>query len=143
MKAADILEAKGLSATVADLRRSPSFGAEQLDQLQLAIIESDPSRQRTMGRNYLVPHAVYRFSIDADPWRADDTGFDMYDLALLVETLVRWPAIHHTSSKMGMKFRKMYVFRHNSRYGDHPIWELERACSPDAYSGPMEPIGHG
>lgn len=99
---------------------------EDVDAKQQELLETSPGSQRTMGRGYIIDHGVYKFTIGVDPFRAEHMGFDQFDLALFVRTLIDWPNLHWTSSKTGMKHRKLFIFEHSSPYGNMPIWDLER-----------------
>lgn len=107
---------------------------EQLQEIQRYLIETSPSTQRTMGRAYIIDHGIYKFTISVDPFRAEALGFDEYDLALFVRTLVDWPNQHKTTSKFGMRHKKLFVFKHNSQYGNMPIWELEQLVDEDSFT---------
>jgi CRISPR/Cas system type I-B associated protein Csh2 (Cas7 group RAMP superfamily) len=98
---------------------------DQIRKEERKLAETNSSKIRTMGRGYVVNDAIYRFQISVSPFQAVNTGFSSTDLALLLVALKRWPDWHKTSSKTGMEHIAALVFKHNSRYGNMPIWEIQ------------------
>jgi CRISPR-associated protein Csd2 len=98
---------------------------DRLREEQSKLQEKNNSKIRTMGRGYVVNDAVYRFQISVSPFQATNTGFNGTDLALLLVALKRWPDWWKTSSKTGMEHVRAFVFKHGSRYGNMPIWEIQ------------------
>jgi CRISPR/Cas system type I-B associated protein Csh2 (Cas7 group RAMP superfamily) len=116
-------------------REDPKLqGGKKLEELvdpeevvaQEAILrQSNTGEIRTMGRGYVVNDAIYRFQISVSPFQAANTGFNGTDLALLLVALKRWPDWYKTSSKTGMEHVRAFIFKHSSKYGNMPIWEIQ------------------
>jgi CRISPR-associated protein Csd2 len=98
---------------------------DRLREEQRKLQEKNTGKIRTMGRGYVVNDAIYRFQISVSPFQAANTGFNGTDLALLLVALKRWPDWYKTSSKTGMEHIAALVFRHSSKYGNMPIWEIQ------------------
>jgi len=101
------------------------FNPEQILEEERKLRETNSGKIRTMGHGYVVDDAVYRFQISVSPFQAANTGFNGTDLALLLVALKRWPDWWKTSSKTGMEHVRAFVFKHGSRYGNMPIWEIQ------------------
>jgi CRISPR-associated protein Csd2 len=101
------------------------FNPEQVLEEERKLKETNTGKIRTMGHGYVVDDAIYRFQISVSPFQAANTGFNGTDLALLLVALKRWPDWYKTSSKTGMEHVAALVFRHNSKYGNMPIWEIQ------------------
>jgi len=98
---------------------------DQIRKEERKLAETNSSKIRTMGRGYVVNDAIYRFQISVSPFQAANTGFNGTDLALLLLALKRWPDWWKTSSKTGMEHVRAFVFKHGSKYGNMPIWEIQ------------------
>jgi CRISPR-associated protein Csd2 len=84
----------------------------------------DATKNRTMGRKYVVPYALYRMEGFLSPAFAQRTGFDQRDLDILWETLLSMFEIDHSASRGRMATRKLIVFEHESALGNAPSYEL-------------------
>ncbi|CAO3379264.1 type I-C CRISPR-associated protein Cas7/Csd2 [Azospirillum argentinense] len=109
---------------------------------QNPISDTDPSTEeemaadderlenRTMGRKHRVPYALYRVHgyISAKqaervgsggrPRKAEGTGFDEADLAVLWAALERMFDHDHSATRGEMASRRLIVFRHDSALGN-------------------------
>jgi len=101
------------------------FDPEQVLEEERKLKETNTGKIRTMGHGYVVDDAVYRFQISVSPFQAANTGFSGTDLALLLLALKRWPDWWKTSSKTGMEHIAALVFKHSSKYGNMPIWQIQ------------------
>lgn len=77
-----------------------------------------------MGRKSLVPYGLYRSHGFVTPAFARQTGFDSDDLAALWDALVHMWDLDRSSSRGLMACRGLFVFTHNSEFGDAPAHEL-------------------
>lgn len=92
--------------------------------------EKDLEKERTMGRKFTVPYALYRAHGVVNPFLADDetkgTGFSGKDLELLWEALKN--AFEHDQSAArpagSMAVRKLIVFKHATALGNAPAHRL-------------------
>lgn len=78
------------------------------------------SENRTMGRKYLVPYALYRMEGFVSAKLAERTQFTEEDLQLLWEALVNMFEHDRSASRGKMATRKLFVFKHESPLGNAP-----------------------
>jgi CRISPR-associated protein Csd2 len=76
------------------------------------------SANRTMGRKYVVPYALYRAEGFISAKFADKTGFSDEDLNLLWEALVNMFEQDRSASHGKMSSRKLFVFKHDCSLGN-------------------------
>lgn len=81
-------------------------------------------KQTEMGRKALVPYGLYRCNIFISPQLAAQTGFDDSDLAIFWDALVRMWDFDRSASRGLMACRGLYVFTHESPYGNAPAHKL-------------------
>lgn len=86
--------------------------------------KDDATKNRTMGRKYVVPYALYRMEGFLSPAFAKRTGFDNKDLEILWEALLNMFEIDHSAARGRMATRKLIVFEHQSALGNAPSFEL-------------------
>jgi CRISPR-associated protein Csd2 len=92
--------------------------------------ERDLEKERTMGRKFTVPYALYRAHGVVNPFLATDekkgTGFSEDDLKILWDGLVN--AFEHDQSAArpagSMAARRLIVFKHASELGNAPSHKL-------------------
>lgn len=86
--------------------------------------ESKTGDNRTMGRKYTVPYALYKTHGFISAHLAAQTGFNQEDLDLFWESL-KFMFDHDRSAARGlMCSRKLIVFKHNSALGNAPAQQL-------------------
>jgi CRISPR-associated protein Csd2 len=78
------------------------------------------TENRTMGRKYIVPYALYRLEGFISAKLAEKTGFSEDDLKLLLEALVNMFDHDHSAARGKMTSRKLFVFQHESMLGNAP-----------------------
>jgi CRISPR-associated protein Csd2 len=71
-----------------------------------------------MGRKAIVPYGLYRTFGFVNPNLAAGTGFDNEDLALFWQSLREMWDIDRSASRGLMACRALYVFTHESKYGN-------------------------
>jgi len=88
--------------------------------------EEDKEKERTMGRKYTVPYALYRAHGFINPFLAEQTGFDEKDLDLLWESLLNAFQFDQSAARPAgsMAARKLIIFRHESALGNVPSHAL-------------------
>jgi len=93
--------------------------------------EKDLGKERTMGRKFTVPYAVYRTYGFINPFLADQTGFDEDDLDLLWESLENAFQFDQSAARPAgsMAARGLIVFKHSSELGNAPSHKLFEAIS--------------
>jgi len=82
------------------------------------------STHGTIGRKALVPYGLYRMHGFVNPHFGQRTGFDGDDLAIVWEALERMWDLDRSASRGMMACRGLYVFSHESPYGNAPAHVL-------------------
>lgn len=88
--------------------------------------ESQKGDNRTMGRKYTIPYAVYTTRGCVNPFLAAQTGFNESDWELLKESLVHLFDFDASAARPAgsMAVRKLIVFKHESQLGNAPAHKL-------------------
>lgn len=86
--------------------------------------ESQKGDNRTMGRKHIVPYGLYRAEGFVSAKLAQQTGFDMDDLALLWEALTNMFDHDHSAARGKMAARGLSVFEHETELGNAPSHKL-------------------
>lgn len=91
--------------------------------------ERDLEKERTMGRKFTVPYAVYVAHGFVNPFLAQQTGFSEQDLDLLWDALLNAFQFDQSAARPagGMAARKLIVFEHSSQLGNAPSHVLFEA----------------
>ncbi len=84
--------------------------------------EADKEKERTMGRKYTVPYALYRAHGFVNPFLAEQTGFGENDLELLWEALLNAFQFDQSAARPpgSMAARKLIIFKHENPLGNTP-----------------------
>lgn len=77
-----------------------------------------------MGRKSIVPYALYLGYGFVNPHFATQTGFSSEDLGILWEALTLMWDLDRSASRGRLSLRGLYVFSHESRYGNAPAHTL-------------------
>ncbi|OGR02430.1 MAG: type I-C CRISPR-associated protein Cas7/Csd2 [Deltaproteobacteria bacterium RIFOXYA12_FULL_61_11] len=85
-----------------------------------AEAEKQSGDNRTMGRKFTVPYALYRCHGFISAPLAAQTGFGEADLALFWEALKNMFEHDHSAARGQMATRKLVVFKHASTLGNAP-----------------------
>jgi CRISPR-associated protein Csd2 len=86
--------------------------------------ESQKGDNRTMGRKFTVPYALYKAHGFVSANLALQTGFDEQDLAILWEALINMFEHDHSAARGMMSTCKLIVFKHASALGNAPAHKL-------------------
>lgn len=99
--------------------------------------ERDLEKERTMGRKFTVPYAVYVACGFVNPFLANETGFSDDDLELLWESLVNAFQFDQSAARPAgsMACRRLVVFRHPNELGVAPSYALLSAVSVKPRNG--------
>lgn len=92
--------------------------------------ESQHGENRTMGRKYIVPYALYRAEGFVSAPLAAKTGFSDEDLELLWQALQDMFEHARSAARGKMATRKLFVFRHDGMLGNahaHVLFESVKA----------------
>jgi CRISPR-associated protein Csd2 len=84
--------------------------------------ERDRDKERTMGRKFTVPYALYKAHGFVNPYLAAQTGFSMDDLDLLWESLINAFQFDQSAARPAgsMAARRLIVFEHENARGNAP-----------------------
>jgi len=105
-----------------------------------AEAESQGGDNRTMGRKYTVPYALYRAHGFISSNLASDTKFSEEDLKLFWEALQNMFDHDHSAARGLMAVRKIIIFKHNSALGNAPAHKLfEMVPNPKLKDGSKPP----
>lgn len=92
---------------------------------------------RTMGRKFTVPYALYMAKGTINPFLAEQTGFSDADLDVLVEALTHLFEFDASAARPAgsMSVRKLILFRHDSMLGNAPSHKLYESLFVTKKSG--------
>ena len=97
--------------------------------------EKDLEKERTMGRKYIVPYALYRMHGFISASLAAKTGFSDDDLAKLWQALTLMFEHDRSAARGEMAARKLIVFKHDSALGSQPAHKLFDAVKVERVNG--------
>ena len=97
--------------------------------------EKDLEKERTMGRKYIVPYALYRVHGFISANIAAKTGFSGDDLAKLWQALQLMFEHDRSATRGEMAARKLIVFKHDSALGSQPAHKLFDAVKVERVNG--------
>ncbi|ADE15052.1 CRISPR-associated protein, Csd2 family [Nitrosococcus halophilus Nc 4] len=89
-----------------------------------AEAEKQGGDNRTMGRKFTIPYALYRGHGYISAHLARQTGFSEEDLALLWEALTNMFEHDHSAARRQMSMRGLYIFKHDNALGHAPAHVL-------------------
>jgi CRISPR-associated protein Csd2 len=101
----------------------------------------DLEKERTMGRKFTVPYALYRAHGFVNPFLADQTSFTPEDLALLWDALENAFQFDQSAARPAgsMNARALIVFEHDSQLGKAPSHQLLERVRVAAVAGDGPP----
>lgn len=84
--------------------------------------EADAEKERTMGRKFTVPYALYKAHGFVNPFLAEQRGFDDKDLDLLWESLTNAFQFDQSAARPAgsMVARRLIIFKHDKPLGSAP-----------------------
>lgn len=97
--------------------------------------EKDLDKERTMGRKYIVPYALYRVHGFISANLAAKTGFSDEDLQQLWQALKLMFEHDRSAARGEMAARKLIVFKHDSALGNEPAHKLFDAVKVERIHG--------
>lgn len=99
--------------------------------------ERDLEKERTMGRKFTVPYALYRAHGFVNPFLAEQTTFGDEDLALLWEAVENAFQFDQSAARPAgsMNMRRLIVFEHENQLGKAPSHVLFEAVTVDKEPG--------
>ena len=100
----------------------PVLSSEHSITRMAVATEAEAAKQggdnRTMGRKFTLPYALYREQGFVNPFFADQTGFSDDDLTVFWDALVRMFDIDRSAARGLMATRKLVIFKHASKLGN-------------------------
>jgi CRISPR-associated protein Csd2 len=104
-----------------------------------AEAEKQKGDNRTMGRKFTVPYALYRCHGFISAPLAEQTGFSEEDLKLFWEALSNMFEHDRSAARGEMNVRKLVVFEHESKLGKHPAHKLFERVQVSRANDPGKP----
>jgi len=104
-----------------------------------AEAEKQQGDNRTMGRKFTVPYALYRCHGFVSAPLSEQTGFSEEDLQLFWEALASMFEHDRSAARGQMAVRKLIVFKHRSMMGNapaHQLFDLVKVERINSASGP-------
>jgi CRISPR-associated protein Csd2 len=92
-----------------------------------------------IGRKSIVPYALYRGYGFVNPHFAAQTGFSSEDLGILWEALTLMWDLDRSASRGRVALRGLYVFSHESKYGNAPAHTLLERVEAEMRAGVVTP----
>lgn len=104
----------------------PIVSAEHAITRSSVTNERDLEKERTMGRKFTVPYALYRVYGFVNPFLAKQTGFTDDDLNLLWDALKNAFQFDQSAARPAgsMAPRRLIVFKHDKELGNAPSHKL-------------------
>ena len=97
--------------------------------------EKDLEKERTMGRKYIVPYALYRVHGFISANLAAKTGFSDEDLHKLWQALQLMFEHDRSAARGEMAARKLIVFKHDNALGSQPAHKLFDSVKVERING--------
>lgn len=95
-----------------------------LTRVSLTTVKDAGDKRNTMGSKSIVAYGLYRIDGFISANQAQKTGFNDEDLELLWNAIVNMFEDDHSASRGKMSVRRLFVFKHESKYGNAPSWKL-------------------
>lgn len=105
-------------------RMAATNEAEKKQRAEGSEEGNDRVDNRTMGRKYIVPYALYRAHGFVSAKLAERTGFSDADLELLFEALTNMFEHDRSAARGEMSTRKLVIFKHDNALGCAPAHTL-------------------
>ena len=96
----------------------PVISAEHSITRMAVTNEKDLEKERTMGRKFTIPYALYRSHGFVSAPLAEQTGFSDDDLELLWQSLAQMFEHDHSAARGQMSARGLLLFKHDNRLGN-------------------------
>lgn len=110
-------------------RMAATNEAEKKQRADGVAEENGRTDNRTMGRKYIVPYALYRAHGFVSAKFAERTGFSSADLDLLFEALSNMFEHDRSAARGEMATRKLIIFKHENALGNahaHTLFDRVR-----------------
>lgn len=107
-----------------------------------AEAEKQQGDNRTMGRKFTVPYALYRCHGFISAPLAAQTGFSEEDLELFWQALINMFEHDRSAARGQMSARKLIVFKHDGKMGNAPAHSLFDLVTAEASESPVRSFDH-
>lgn len=87
-------------------------------------MEKDNNITGTIGRKTMIPYGFFRNHWFVSPGLATQTGFSQADFKVLCDALLNMFEIDRSASRGFMATRRLFVFKHESSFGNAPAHAL-------------------
>jgi CRISPR-associated protein Csd2 len=117
------------------------FSAEHAITRMAVTNEKDLDKERTMGRKFTVPYALYRSHGFINPFLAKQTGFGDDDLELLKASLRQMFDFDRSAARGLMSPRRAIAFKHATALGNapaHKLFDLVSVKKNDGIDAPRQ-----
>ncbi|MGD9209646.1 MAG: type I-C CRISPR-associated protein Cas7/Csd2 [Desulfobacteraceae bacterium] len=104
-----------------------------------AEAEKQQGDNRTMGRKFTVPYALYRCHGFISAPLAQQTGFSTEDLELFWQALTTMFEHDRSAARGQMTSRKLVIFKHDSKFGNAPAHQLFDLVKVNRQNGDNSP----
>lgn len=102
-----------------------------------AEAEKQQGDNRTMGRKFTVPYALYRCHGFISAPLAAQTGFSEKDLDLFWQALTNMFEHDRSAARGQMSARKLVIFKHDSKMGNAPAHQLFDLVTAESMETPV------
>ena len=104
------------------------------DTITCVSVASDEEKEkdgkdRNMGSKWMVPYAIYQFEVHISGAIAEKIGMTEEDLQILTEAIWNMYDMENSASKTGMDVVRLYVFQHDSKFGNCKFSKLKDAVA--------------
>lgn len=89
-----------------------------------SVTKEGEEKQRTLGKKYIIPYALYRMNGFISAYFAEKSNFTEDDLNLLWEAIVHMFEHDRSASRGEMVVHKLIIFEHDSKLGRAPAHQL-------------------
>lgn len=97
--------------------------------------EADRKKGHTMGTKHIVPYGLYMAKVYISACLAEKTRFSEEDYDLFLEALTNMFEHDRSAARGEMAVRKMFIFEHESKYGNAPAHLLFDLISVEKKEG--------
>lgn len=105
--------------------------------------KKDAEKERTMGRKFIIPYALYRAEGFISASLAQKTGFTEADLDIFWDALINMFDHDHSAARGKMSSRKLVIFKHDSVLGNAPAHKLFDLVKADRKDPSKPPRSYG
>lgn len=121
--------------------QSPIY-PQSISVTRCAATKDEEKDNKTMGRKAFISYGLYRSHGFYSPHFAAQTGVTQADLELFWESLVKCFEFDRSAARGLMATRRLYVFSHDSKWGNAPTHELFDLLQVSEQTQPPREFSH-